>query len=232
MKNKKTKNLNKVNIVVNKYLLIKTFLYKLFVQPYVSYKYSLKPVRFLEIGPGKTRIKNFETLNTLLINETDFIGQLGGKLPFKDESFDLIYMSHVLEHIFWYKLDDTMDELVRILKPNGKIEIWVPDGEKIAQAFVDAEKGLNKDFASDNWYRFNSEKDPCVWYSGRVHAYGDGYSSTANNHYNIHLSSFSKRFLKKLLQKHGFDEIRDLSHEECRGCDHGWINLGVTGQKR
>ena len=97
-------------------LKLKTFLYKIFVQPVKLRKCSKKGVRYLEIGPGEKRISGFETMNTLLINETDFIGQLGYKLPFKDASFDLVYMSHVLEHIFWHKLEGTIQEVARIIK--------------------------------------------------------------------------------------------------------------------
>jgi SAM-dependent methyltransferase len=45
-------------------------------------------------------------------------------IPFPDESFDVIYCSHVLEHI----VDDrkAMSELRRILKPNGWAILLVP----------------------------------------------------------------------------------------------------------
>lgn len=223
--------INVINRKITTGIKVKTYLYKHFVQPYVLMKNEKKLLRYLEIGPGETRIKNFETLNTLLINETDYIGQLGGKLPFKDDSFDIVYMSHVLEHIFWHKLTPTIKELRRIIKPGGYIEIWVPNGLKIAQAFVDAENNINDDFTKDGWYRFNPQKDPCLWFSGRMFTYGDGLSSTANNHYNIHLSAFSPRFLCKLLSDNGFVNIEKMDNSMCRGHDHGWINLGIRAMK-
>lgn len=48
----------------------------------------------------------------------------GEKLPFKANSFDFILAADVLEHV--YDTDLIFSELVRILKPGGKIFISVP----------------------------------------------------------------------------------------------------------
>ena len=129
-------------------------------------------------------------------------------------------------------LSFTIKEINRIIKPNGIIEIWVPDGLKIAQAFCDAENNINSDYQKDGWYRFNENKDACVWFNGRMFAYGDGRTSDANNHYNVHLSAFSYRYLSELLEKNGFINIEKMNNSDCRGYDHGWINLGVRAVKR
>lgn len=45
-------------------------------------------------------------------------------LPFRDNSFDFIIANHVMEHIpNWF---ECFKEMARVLKPGGKIEIWVP----------------------------------------------------------------------------------------------------------
>ncbi len=150
-------------------------------------------------------------------------------MNFPNNTFDVVYASHVLEHIPWYMLEDTIKEWSRILKPNGVLEIWVPDGLKIAQAFCDAEYGKNQDFTMDGWYRFNEEKDPAKWFSGRMFSYGDGKGN--RGHFNFHLSAFSERYLKKLLVDAGFSDVIRMKNDECRGYDHGWINLGIKGVK-
>ena len=63
-------------------------------------------------------------------------------------------------------------------------------------------------------------------------AYGDGRTSDANNHYNVHLSTFSYRYLSELLEKNGFINIEKMNNSDCRGYDHGWINLGIRAVKR
>ena len=46
------------------------------------------------------------------------------RLPFQDETFDRIIASEVLEHI--YNDEDALDELFRVLKPQGILAITVP----------------------------------------------------------------------------------------------------------
>jgi ubiquinone/menaquinone biosynthesis C-methylase UbiE len=48
----------------------------------------------------------------------------GGKLPFKDNSFDFVTALDVLEHV--YDTHNAFAELARVLNPNGKILISVP----------------------------------------------------------------------------------------------------------
>lgn len=119
--------------------------------------------RRLEIGPGVERIPGFETINVVWSPHTDYVANASKRMPFPDGTFDLIYASHVLEHTPWYQLAATLEEWVRVLRPGAMIEIWVPNGLRIAQAFVDAENGSRNDIGNDGWYRFNPGKDPCVW---------------------------------------------------------------------
>jgi SAM-dependent methyltransferase len=48
------------------------------------------------------------------------------RIPFGDASFDLIVAHHVLEHIA--RLDQTLDEVARVLKPAGRCFFSFPDG--------------------------------------------------------------------------------------------------------
>ena len=186
--------------------------------------------RFLEIGPGKKRIPGFETLNIINPKEVDYVCDASKKLPFKDETFDIIYASHILEHIPWYQTENVLKEWVRVLKPRSVLEIWVPDGVKICKTFVEAEENIANNIHLDGWYRFNEEQDPCKWASGRIFTYGDG--TGRRNHPNWHFALFSFRYLAQLLLDSGLSNIRQLDRNEIRGYDHGWINLGISGEKK
>lgn len=189
-----------------------------------------KTYRSLEIGPGLNALPGFETMNIIDGKQVDYIGDIAKKLPFKDYSFDLIYASHVLEHVPWYQVQDSINELYRVLKKGGILEIWVPDGLKIAQAFVDFEVSGIDSTGLDGWYRFNEEKDPCKWANGRIFTYGDGYGTL--NHPNWHRAIFSPRYLQKLFTTAGFVDIVFMDTSEVRGVNHGWINLGIKGTKK
>lgn len=186
-------------------------------------------VRQLEIGPGPKRIPGFETLNVVGGANVDYVWNAERPLPFRRGTFDVIYASHVLEHIPWYKTDQVLRQWVRTLKPGGRLEIWVPDGVKICRAFVDAESSDAKDFHRDGWYRYNPQADACLWASGRLFSYGDG--TGRRQHPNWHLAVFSYRYLEQALRAAGCSHVEPLARSRVRGHDHGWINLGICGMK-
>jgi SAM-dependent methyltransferase len=188
-----------------------------------------KPNRMLEIGPGPKRISGFETLNIVYGGNVDYIWDASKKLPFDNETFDLIYASHILEHVPWYQTDVALAEWVRILKRGGHLEVWVPDGLKICKALVDFELNDENYIDKDGWYHFNEEKSPYKWASGRIYTYGDGTGNP--NDPNWHRALFTPRYLKQVLENAGLHYIRRMNGNEVRGHDHGWINLGMTGTK-
>lgn len=52
-------------------------------------------------------------------------------IPFPDNSFELVYHSHVLEHFSKKDGINLMKECYRVLKPNGIIRVAIPDLEQI-----------------------------------------------------------------------------------------------------
>jgi len=48
------------------------------------------------------------------------------KLPFKDETFDCVFASHIIEHIEKKELINLMNEIKRVLKKNGVIILTTP----------------------------------------------------------------------------------------------------------
>ena len=47
-------------------------------------------------------------------------------LPFEDERFDLVLMTDVLEHVARPLLDQVLDSVRRVLKPNGELALYFP----------------------------------------------------------------------------------------------------------
>jgi SAM-dependent methyltransferase len=192
-------------------------------------RHAGKAHRQLEIGPGQAPIEGFESLNVNWRPDVDYVADAAGRMPFNTATFELVYASHILEHIPWYKTSAALREWARIIKPGGHIELWVPDGLKIAKAFVDAECSGSADYHKDGWYKFNPEEDACTWANGRFFSYGDGTGRKDNP--NWHLALFSPRYLSKLLESAGFIDVEPLKSADVRGYDHGWINLGIKGRK-
>ena len=176
-------------------------------------------MKVLEIGVGRTGKTNptWDGLDIVAGRHTDIVADIENPLPIKSNCYDLIYMSHVLEHVPWFKAVEVLIELRRVIVPGGSIEIWVPDLGKLVAAYLNPEL-----IQKDGWYKFNPEKDPTKWFNSRLFTYGPGPE-------NWHRSAFDERWLKKCLTDAYFRDLQKLTKP--RGCDHGWINLGVRGVK-
>lgn len=181
--------------------------------------------RFLEIGPGGERLEGFETLNIVETPSSDYIADIRQGTRFEDETFDVVYSSHFLEHIEWFNVETVLREIRRILKAGGVIEIWVPDTMKIVQILSDAENGEVQS-TPDGWKVRNDDDNPFVWVCGKLfYGANDSYPSW-------HKGMFTERYLRYLLERCGFQDVVRMSLDECRKDNHGWINLGVKGTKR
>ena len=72
-------------------------------------------------------------------------------LPFPDESFDVVYHSHLLEHIPQAAAGVLMSECTRVLKPGGIIRILVPDLEQIARIYLEKLSTASESEADYDW---------------------------------------------------------------------------------
>jgi len=185
----------------------------------------------LEIGPGRHPQPGFTTVDVDPAVKPDLLVDAAGRIPVDDGSCEIVFASHILEHIPWYQSQDALREWVRVLKPGGRLEVWVPNGLKICKAFVAAEEaGDDSGMREDGWYRNNPDKIPAVWAAGRIFTYGDGRGTL--NHPNWHRALFSPKYLRGLLKRAGLRDVRMLDPKtERRGPSHGWIDMGATGTR-
>lgn len=183
-----------------------------------------KEERCLEIGPGNSRLPGFETLDVAGRREVDYVLDASSPLPFPTDTFQEIFSSHALEHLPWFRTEEILREWVRILKPGGKLTIWVPDALKICRTVVEAEEG-NRSDPPDDWRRLNPAGSPYLWAAGRLfYGANPGYPSW-------HRALFTPRSLRGAMERAGLLQVRELGRGEVRGHDHGWINLGMEGIK-
>jgi predicted SAM-dependent methyltransferase len=65
-------------------------------------------------------------------------------LPFKENTFDFVYHSHVLEHFTLREGSKFLAECFRVLKPEGVLRVAVPDLESIAREYLNALEAAHK----------------------------------------------------------------------------------------
>lgn len=86
--------------------------------------------KFLLVAPKNHKVTGTEIINQEIKKCREkglnvIQANLDKKLPFEDNFFDGILMSHVIEHL--EKPYQTLKELKRILKPNGRLVILTPN---------------------------------------------------------------------------------------------------------
>jgi SAM-dependent methyltransferase len=95
----------------------------------------------LHFAPEQCFLKRFRNLKNLNYTTTDLLSPIADvkadicNLPFEDNTYDVIFCNHVLEHI----PDDTkaMQELYRVMKPGGYGVFQIPQDLNRAETFED-----------------------------------------------------------------------------------------------
>lgn len=113
----------------------------LFLQNDTSFFTSEKKQKVLHIAPEQCFLDIFRKQKNLDYTTSDLESPIADvkadicDLPFDDNSFDVVFCNHVLEHI----PDDTkaMQELYRILKPNGMGVFQIPQDVSREKTFED-----------------------------------------------------------------------------------------------
>lgn len=113
----------------------------LYLQNETDFFTSTKIKKLLHFAPEQAFYKIFRNQKNLEYTTTDLLSPLADvkadicNLPFKDETYDIIFCNHVLEHI----PDDTkaMTEIFRVLKTGGMAILQVPLDNNRSHTFMD-----------------------------------------------------------------------------------------------
>jgi predicted SAM-dependent methyltransferase len=77
----------------------------------------------LDVGCGKRKHKGSIGIDLRRVEAVDIIADATA-LPFRDDCFDKIYLSHIIEHI--PNMIEFMREIWRVCKDKATIHIWTP----------------------------------------------------------------------------------------------------------
>jgi len=86
-------------------------------------------VNLLNAGCGTHYAAGWVNTDVWVNEETtpDVLVDPGGRYPFEDDTFDAIYLGHVLEHIPWPEVPAFLREMGRIAKPGAAMLAVGPD---------------------------------------------------------------------------------------------------------
>lgn len=91
---------------------------------------------YLNLGCGSHFNKRWINIDFSKTGEGVIAHNLLNGIPFADNSFEVVYHSHVLEHFPKNEAKEFIKECYRVLKPNGIIRIAVPDLEQIVKNYT------------------------------------------------------------------------------------------------
>jgi predicted SAM-dependent methyltransferase len=98
---------------------------------------NAKSHRYLNIGCGRRYHRDWVNLD-LDSSDPDVIRHdVTAGVPFESAEFDVVYHSHILEHLKPEQGEELIAECFRVLKPGGVLRVVVPDLERIARLYLE-----------------------------------------------------------------------------------------------
>jgi len=165
------------------------YFYTVILGPFIrSIKTPLFPNNFngevlVHIGSGELNDERFINVDARAMPHVHYVTQNIELAQFSQNSIDLIYACHILEHVSHRKLAKTLSAWYSHLKPGGVLRISIPDFDKIIEIYYDQNKNVH------------SIKNPLLG--------GQEYE------FNYHFSIFNKEYLTNILIECGFSDIKE-----------------------
>lgn len=150
----------------------------------------------LNVGAGSTKIEGYTPLD---IHD----GVDARALPYEAGSVDEIYASHVLEHLGWKDVGETLKHWCDLLKPGGKLKIAVPDFRKIA------------DLTNEDNFNYMM----ATMMGGQT------------DEHDFHKSAFTERSLRWWMNHSGFGNVKEFEPFAPDTSNHV-VSLNLEGVKR
>lgn len=136
----------------------------------------------IHIGSGPLFDPRFVNIDIQPYPSVHILGN-GALLDFPDDSIDLVYASHTIEHFPHREIQSVLSEWHRVLKPGGRLFLSVPDFEKLSRMYTQAQRTL---------------REVQVFIMG-----------SQGNLFDFHKSLFDRCSLTEMLVQTGFDRLAD-----------------------
>jgi predicted SAM-dependent methyltransferase len=114
-------------------------------------------MKYLNLGCGSrySTLREWKNIDFVSRNKYVIGHNLMKGIPFEENSFDVVYHSHVLEHFTKDDGNKFLLECYRVLTPGGMIRIAVPDLERIAREYLkNLEQALKGDIDAMHNYEW------------------------------------------------------------------------------
>jgi len=90
----------------------------------------------VNIACGTNFVEGWINLDYIPVSPVIKKANLLGRLPFADNSVDILYSSHFLEHVPIKKVSYFLNECFRVLKSGGQIRLVLPDLQELCREYL------------------------------------------------------------------------------------------------
>lgn len=140
----------------------------------------------LNIGCGKCYLPGWINIDLFSNVKADAYADMTS-LPYANESFDLIYASHVLEHQHRHMIVATLNHWYSLLRPGGILRLAVPNFAAICQWYMEGKQNQENEVLDDLIG---------LLYGGQ------------NSHLNRHTITFDAATLERDMNRSGFKDVK------------------------
>ena len=151
----------------------------------------------LHVGCGRIYIPGFLHIDIQPAPHIDMVSEADNLTSIEDESVELLYACHILEHYDRWHYKKALGEWLRVLKPGGVLRLSVPDFQACVEIY--AKIGLVNGPSSIIGLVCGGQRGP----------------------FDFHKMVFDRPSLSKALTDTGFNTIRDL---DWRTTEHAQVD--------
>lgn len=138
--------------------------------------------RYVHLGCGPINHPAFINVDAIPLPHVHYVGSIARLPMFGDDTVDLLYASHCLEHISYHKTREVLAEWYRVLKPGGVLRVSVPDLDRLIEIY----EAAGRDASSVIGQLYGGHDSP----------------------YNVHMTIFNRTGLQRLMTNVGFEDCR------------------------
>jgi predicted SAM-dependent methyltransferase len=160
------------------------------------YRLSRRQFKGVHLGSGGLRIDGFLNFDADIFIDCDVIAR-SEKIKLADNSVEIIYASHLLEHIARADIQRVMAEWQRVIKPGGRLVVCVPDLEILARVYLDNLGALDSEEG-----RYRAELACGIMYGGQV------------DKYDFHFYGYSFATISRMLKGVGFSKVERFDRKQ------------------
>lgn len=137
----------------------------------------------LHLGCGPINHSKFINIDGVPAPHIHYVRPIDNLSPFKDNSVNLIYACHCLEHFPHGRISTVLSEWYRVLRTDGILRLSVPDFDLLLKVYYESGNDIN------------TIMSPLM--------------GEQNYKYNFHKSLFTRSSLTALLKNVGFRDIKE-----------------------